>query len=150
MTYNEPNAEDVRADFSSSDAKRPIARVARPTGERVSYDDVEESSSEESTRERFDSGDTESEEPLLTSTEQGTMRSRWRSIQEKFVDDPALAVESADELVGEAIQRLSEIFRDTRERLEEGWGKDEDSTSTEELRQALRRYRTFFDRILAV
>lgn len=98
----------------------------------------------------FDDAESATGATLLTVDEQNSMRSRWRSIQEKFVDDPQLAVESADELVGETIQRLSELFRVTRQSLEEGWGKDGDPSSTEELRQALRRYRTFFDRILAV
>jgi hypothetical protein len=91
------------------------------------------------------------DDTLLAATARDDMRLRWSEIQESFVDDPQRAVENADQLVGEAIQRLSAIFQDTRRRLEQDWGEDrESSTSTENLRQALKRYRTFFDQILSV
>jgi hypothetical protein len=74
---------------------------------------------------------------------------RWDQIQTAFVDQPQEAVRGADELVTSAIQRLSEVFETERSQLEQRWGNGE-SPSTEDLRLALRRYRSFFRRILAV
>ena len=54
------------------------------------------------------------------------MQSRWREIQERFIDDPKQAVQNAAELVGEAIQRLSEIFDGTRHGLEESWDRGDE------------------------
>jgi hypothetical protein len=65
------------------------------------------------------------------------------------VDEPREAVEQADELVASAIKRLAEVFATERHKLEAEWGKS-DNVSTEELRVALRRYRSFFDRLLSV
>ena len=42
----------------------------------------------------------------------------------------------------------AEVFADQRTRLEHEWAKG-DSVSTEDLRQALRKYRSFFDRLLS-
>jgi hypothetical protein len=69
------------------------------------------------------------------------------------VDDPQASVVQADQLVATAIQRLAEIFAHEKANLENAWSRSGDVTSavsTEEMRQALRRYRSFFDRILSV
>ena len=79
----------------------------------------------------------------------GEFRSRWSDIQTGFVDTPREAVEHADELVAEAIKRLAESFAQERARLEEQWSRDGD-VSTEDLRLALQRYRSFFQRLLQV
>jgi hypothetical protein len=78
-----------------------------------------------------------------------TYRNRWREVQGCFVDEPRAAVQKADELVSEVIRHLTEGFGSERSRLEQQWGESRD-VSTEDLRQALRRYRSFFDRLLAV
>jgi len=77
------------------------------------------------------------------------LRSRWEKIQVGFVDEPRKAVEEADELVDTVVQRLTEIFSNERSRMEHDWDKGE-TISTEDLRVALRRYRSFFDRLLSV
>ena len=87
--------------------------------------------------------------PLFVTTEADSYRSRWEKIQTGFVDEPRQSVEHADELVAAVIKRLAEVFADERGRLERDWEKNE-SVSTEELRIALRRYRSFFDRLLTV
>jgi len=69
-------------------------------------------------------------------------------IQTGFVDQPRRTVEQADELVAEVMQRLADGFAAERERLEEQWGRGED-VSTEDLRIALQRYRSFFQRLLS-
>ncbi len=75
------------------------------------------------------------------------LRVRWDVIQAAFVDEPRGAVERADELVADAISKLAEGFARTRAELEEQW-KRGDQVSTEDFRQALKRYRSFFTRLL--
>ena len=65
-----------------------------------------------------------------------------------FVDEPRQAVQQADALVGELLDDLERLFREQRQDIEQGL--DNDDTSTEDLRMALRRYRSFFDRLLSV
>jgi hypothetical protein len=76
-------------------------------------------------------------------------RSRWDEIQIHFVDDPKKAVEQADNLVAETMKRLAEIFSDERTNMETQWSRGE-NVSTEDLRQSLQRYRSFFNRLLLV
>ena len=87
--------------------------------------------------------------PLFPPDETGRMRERWTTIQAGFVDEPREAVRQADGLVADAIRQLAEIFARERSGLESQWDRGDD-ISTEDLRQALRRYRSFFDRLLAV
>jgi hypothetical protein len=87
--------------------------------------------------------------PLFAQNDTLDFRSRWGKIQIGFVDEPRTAVVNADELVANAIKRLAEVFAAERQKLEAEWGKT-DNVSTEDLRVALRRYRSFFDRLLSV
>jgi hypothetical protein len=88
-------------------------------------------------------------EPLFPAQETGDLRGRWQDIQAGFVDEPRKAVEAADQLVASAMKRLAEIFAGERERLEGQWDRGDD-VNTEDLRVALRRYRSFFDRLLSM
>lgn len=74
-------------------------------------------------------------------------RLRWRELQADFVDDPQKAVEGADRLVEEVMGALTDIFAAHKRELEGQWRGD-DHGHTEELRVALRRYRSFFDQLL--
>jgi hypothetical protein len=87
--------------------------------------------------------------PLFAQNDTQDLRARWEKIQIGFVDEPRKAVEQADELVACAIKRLAEVFAAERNKLEGEWDKS-DNVSTEDLRVALRRYRSFFDRLLPV
>lgn len=86
---------------------------------------------------------------LFASNESSELRARWDSIQVGFVDEPRRAVEEADALVSQTMKRLAEIFSDERQKLEQQWGRNE-NISTEDFRVALRRYRSFFARLLAI
>jgi ElaB/YqjD/DUF883 family membrane-anchored ribosome-binding protein len=88
-------------------------------------------------------------EPLFDSNVDQRFRDRWREIQTGFVDEPRQAVKRADELVAELMQQLAQSFSDQRNNLEHQWGAS-DEVSTEELRVALTRYRSFFERLLSV
>jgi hypothetical protein len=77
-------------------------------------------------------------------------RTRWESIQTSFVDDPRKAVEAADNLVTEVVRELTESFSKARGDLESQWAHGDGDSSTETLRIALQRYRSFFNRMLAM
>jgi hypothetical protein len=99
--------------------------------------------------ERASTGELASDSPdLLPREENAEFQGRWETIQTGFVDEPRQTVEQADELVAQLMQRLAEGFAAERERLEQQWGRGED-VSTEDLRIALQRYRSFFQRLLA-
>jgi hypothetical protein len=87
--------------------------------------------------------------PLFSPDEAAQFRSRWDGIQVGFVDEPRRAVEQADELVASTVKRLAQIFADERTKLEQQWSRG-DQVSTEDLRVALQRYRSFFSRLLSV
>lgn len=87
--------------------------------------------------------------PLLSTDEAKDFRARWDAIQANFVDEPRRAVQQADRLVAAAMKRLAEMFAGERARLESQWDRGDD-VSTEDLRLALQRYRSFFGRILSV
>ncbi|MEY9995426.1 hypothetical protein ABIE67_007458 [Streptomyces sp. V4I8] len=90
----------------------------------------------------------EEEPPQLLATEdEESFRGRWESIQNEFVDDPRGAVHKADALVADVMQTLAATFADHKKNLEEQWNQGEE-VNTEDLRTALRQYRSFFNRLL--
>jgi len=86
--------------------------------------------------------------PLFPDDELNNFRARWKEVQTSFVDEPRHAVEQADSLVANVVKRIAEQFAAERATLEDQWGKG-DNVSTEDLRQSLKRYRSFFDRLLS-
>lgn len=87
--------------------------------------------------------------PLLPPAMVQELRERWDRVQTGFVDEPRTAVKQADELVALAMKNLAETFSNERGRLEQQWDRGDD-VSTEDLRQTLRKYRSFFQRLLTV
>ena len=85
---------------------------------------------------------------LLEDNELQNLLVQWKDIQAEFVDEPRKAVQAADALVAELMQRLAQMFASERAQLESRWSGGED-VSTEDLRRGLRRYRSFFERLLA-
>jgi len=81
---------------------------------------------------------------LLENHEMQRIVAQWKDIQAEFVDEPRKAVQDADALVAELMQRLAQTFAGEREQLESQWAGGDD-VSTEDLRRSLRRYRSFFD-----
>lgn len=76
-------------------------------------------------------------------------RERWNQVQIGFVDDPRQAVQQADELVAQVMKRLAGSFAEQRSRLEASLGRD-GQADTEDMRMALRGYRSFFQRLLSL
>jgi hypothetical protein len=89
------------------------------------------------------------ETPLFDRAAATDLQRRWQAIQVEFVDEPKGAVERADGLVAEVMQQLAESFATERRELEAAWQGGREA-STEDLRQAIRRYRSFFNRLLSV
>jgi hypothetical protein len=85
---------------------------------------------------------------LLADGELQSITARWKDIQAEFVDEPSKAVQEADALVAELMQRLAAMFATERAELEKRWAGGH-QVNTEDLRQGLRRYRSFFERLLA-
>ncbi len=85
--------------------------------------------------------------PLFAEGDAVDLRKRWSDMQAGFVDEPRRAVEQADALVAEVMKRLAEGFASERATLERQWDRG-DNVTTEDLRVALQRYRSFFDRLL--
>ena len=96
-----------------------------------------------------DEGRTDGSSPLFPAAELEGLRTRWKEVQTAFVDEPRKAVEQADGLVASAMKRLAEVFAEERSKLEQQRDRG-DNVSTEDLRIALQRYRSFFDRLLSV
>jgi hypothetical protein len=95
------------------------------------------------------SAGSETAEPLLPGEQSDRFERQWNEIQGSFVDEPRQAVERADTLVAELMQELASGFSETRSRLEAQWDNDDGDVSTEDLRVALTRYRSFFNRLLS-
>jgi len=128
-----------------SDADAPATQPAPATDERVAeVPESREAAPESSTRE----ADTPTDMALFADNDRSGLRSRWDDVQASFVDDPKECVQKADALVADVVQQLTAGFSDARSRLEAQWARGEDA-STEDLRQALKRYREFFERLLA-
>ena len=132
---------DARADTRRISLDRD-ARVAAPEAPRVAVPDGP----------RPDGPRMEEDEPvtqLFAAEDAAAYRTRWSGIQTGFVDEPRRAVEEADSLVAEVMKRLAEGFATERHDLETQWERA-DRVSTEDLRLAMRRYRSFFERLLSV
>ena len=134
---DELTTEDLtgRAATQTRDDAEQTDRAAEP----------EDTARDDATGQRADTG---TDEPLLEAGDAQEFETRWHEIQVAFVDEPRAAVERADNLVAELMRHLAETFADERRGLEEAWSAGED-VDTENLRVALTRYRSFFQRLLA-
>jgi hypothetical protein len=134
-----PSRDSIADDTASA----PAAAAAAPPGAGTADTaDRADATTERTDRDSSGNGNA----PLLSDAD--GFQSRWEEIQVRFVDEPRGAVEDADALVATVMQRLAEGFAQERERLEGQWGRGED-ISTEDLRVALQRYRSFFQRLLS-
>ena len=106
--------------------------------------DTQPSAPQAATSPQSDTGDA-----LFAEQDLAELRTRWNDVQAGFVDDPRQCVQQADGLVSSAVEQLTASFSQTRSQLEEQWSRGEEA-STEDLRLALKRYRDFFERLLAV
>lgn len=92
--------------------------------------------------------DSSGRERLVSADRAQSYGTRWDAVKGEFVDEPRRAVADADALVGELLDELQTLFTEQRKGIERSMAADE--TSTEDMRLALRRYRSFFDRLLSI
>jgi hypothetical protein len=119
--------------LSTADLVHPDNEQYETEAEQVQHTDVE----------------TEQVDMLFEEAQTDNYQNQWMEIQTMFVDEPRTAVKEADGLVAEVIKGIAELFADERARLETQWSQGED-VDTEALRQILKRYRSFFRRLLAI
>ena len=140
----------ARADQQSSDTSD--AEVSATQSAPITATDEPEAAAAEPPETTAESATAEAGEPtditLFADNDRSSLRSRWDDVQAGFVDDPRECVQKADALVSDVVQQLTDGFSDARSRLEAQWARGEEA-STEDLRQALKRYREFFERLLA-
>lgn len=89
-----------------------------------------------------------SDDALLSSDDRGSFQKRWDDIQVRFIDEPQQSVREADDLVSEVTTKIAKRFSSARDDMEQRWEGGNEPT-TEELRQAVQRYRDFFQRLVA-
>jgi hypothetical protein len=134
--------QDQRLDTTESD---DIVEDRDRPGHDERFQGRDLSDANETTDREFEQG---SLEPLLPPQDVESLRGRWTHIHERFVDEPRRSVEEADRVVTDLITRLARSFAEERSRLENQWDRGTD-VSTEDLRQALQHYRSFFERLMA-
>jgi hypothetical protein len=77
-------------------------------------------------------------------TDQAGLRERWLQIQSGFIDDPRASVTEAAGFVGEIATTIVTAVQERERSLRGAWDTNGDA-DTEDLRNALREYRTFFE-----
>jgi hypothetical protein len=141
-----PDAPKQRSD-SGNGGDAPDDRGAHADPGR-SVDDVRQGSAERRERGGVEADGRDGHDALVSQSEGEKFTERWDEIQSGFVDEPRDSVKKAYELVAELMKLLAEGFASERTRLEDQWSSGDD-VSTEDLRVALQRYRSFFHRLLS-
>jgi hypothetical protein len=154
MTTQDPQTETADSTEeveSSNPGTDSLAVGAEPSTETVGTDASTEQTEPSTAGTHSSAVGTESstEQSLFAEGELSGLRSRWDAVQSGFVDDPRDCVQKADGLVSDVVDQLTTGFSEVRSRLEAQWSRGEEA-STEDLRLALKRYREFFQRLLAV
>jgi hypothetical protein len=144
-TRENESLSDERA-ATSVDESMDTDRAASSTDQ--SADAARATDSADGTTSADSSHDLSEVEPLVPGDAAVDFRARWEVIQQGFVDDPRSSVTDADALVGDLLERLSSTFDQQHQELERQWSDGE--PSTEDLRAALQRYRSFFQRLLTI
>ncbi|MES9506707.1 hypothetical protein ABWJ92_09830 [Streptomyces sp. NPDC000609] len=137
------DAADERATAPDAGRAAPRSRITDEAGGPREADTGDRDESAQDTGSAQSAGSA----PLIGPQETEDLRARWQRIQQEFVDDPQQSVLAADGLVAEVMQLLATTFADHKRGLEGQWHRGEE-VATEDLRLALRQYRSFFDRLL--
>jgi hypothetical protein len=132
--------QDERRELSTADLARSAEANERAVVDRPADGQLPASPADQKSEDRT---------MLFPNDQADDLRTDWAEIQAAFVDAPRDAVQRADALVANAMKRIAEVFAAERQNLEQQWDRG-DNVTTEDLRIALQRYRTFFDRLLSV
>ena len=142
---NDRHNPDMARTMASAVAREPVKDERRDDERRAANDRERIAEPQVEEREGMD----DRPMPIFAGGEADGYRTRWDAVQTGFVDEPRKAVQEADALVDVVIKRLSDVFAAERTSLENQWSKG-DEASTEDLRLALRKYRSFFERLLSL
>lgn len=146
----EPAGRPLRtSDLASAGSRSSARQQQEEMSQRPAADADEIGADEIGTRQSAAAGGPEQLDPLFTPEVANDYRVRWTAVQSSFVDDPRSAVQQGDELVAQVMKSLAESFAEERDKVEEQMGQTGEA-STEALRVALRRYRSFFERLLSL
>jgi hypothetical protein len=137
MTSHDPQAMTD----SPEESRSPVSAAPQMNGEGAAASPAAESAT---THRESSTNDV-----VVADDDLAELRARWAGLQAAFVDDPKDCVQQADLLVSDLFEQLTTGFAAVRSRLEEQWSRGEEA-STEDLRLILKRYREFFERLLAV
>jgi hypothetical protein len=155
LTDELPSDEDLVEEMNSPEQEPLVERttpitIPLPTEEKsVVSRSVFYNTPMDETLRRDESIDRPTQEPatLFEREESELLRTRWKEIQGKFVDEPLTAVQEADKLVTEVMETITRIFAVEYGDLESQW-KQSEVASTEDLRKAMQHYRAFFNRLV--
>lgn len=135
-------AETAEAAAAASEATEPASRLPEPTVPKPAPAMRESANYQRP-------GDVAADPIAVWSEEAARLiRDRWRDLQVQFIDDPDAAVRGAKNLVTEAVRTLSDRLLAERDEFDPH--RDTDRPGTEAMRVAMRRYREFLDRVLAL
>src|SRR6266516_3858911 len=143
-TVGEPSGT---ADQPSGTADQPSGPAGEPGGARVETGlerepgDVERSTADR--KSRLNDDHTRNDTPLMA--EDAQVHVRWQEIQAAFVDDPRDSVTRAAGLAEEVVTTVVAAAQERVRDLRDVW--DGNSADTEQLRNALRRYRMLINRL---
>jgi hypothetical protein len=147
LTTADPVASAQRPRTRRNDADPPVLQDAVEPADRARQDNAAAADRAAPARGAPAKDEETNLAPLFAEDVAGDFRSRWDVVQRGFVDDPQGSVRAGDELVAQVIKSLAETFSGQRAALEDSRA---DQASTENLRLALRRYRSFFERLLSI
>ncbi|MFE2734491.1 hypothetical protein [Streptomyces sp. NPDC059349] len=142
----DPTSDPVLTGRSTEDLAQPKDRPPDAPPPEEGRSDVA-ATAEPAQQQKAEQPNEEETPPLLTTGDAQGFRDRWSKVQSAFVDEPREAVQSADTLVTDVMQTLATTFADQKQGLEGQWKSGEEA-NTEDLRKALRHYRSFFNRLL--
>jgi hypothetical protein len=149
VTTTDRDVETVRPDGDQQYADDTVGSTDRTSAGADDLPQPQATGSAASTSAPASSGSgMEDPERLVPVERADSYGTRWNEVKGMFVDEPRQAVAQADALVVELLEELEQLFSQQRRGIEQGL--DNDDTSTEDLRMALRRYRSFFDRLLSL
>jgi hypothetical protein len=148
MSAERDNLEPPESDFGGQSGQPNNQPVDRPAGTKRPIADREVARGAVQAK-PADAAPDNQQAALFEPNALNQFNARWSNVQTSFVDEPRRAVQEADALVSDVIKRIADTFGNERAALERQWDRG-DNVSTEDLRVALQRYRSFFSRLLTL
>ncbi|MFV2087019.1 hypothetical protein [Micromonospora sp. LOL_021] len=143
--FDDEDDEDEDPDDDEDDEEQAamLTTVEEPTGPAAAHDE------EPAVTRPARPGDV-TLPPITIWTEDAAdeLRDEWHEIKARFVDEPEVALAQAQSLVGHTVRTLAE--RLLAEQVELDPHRHSETPDTESMRMALRQYREFLDRLLAI